>query len=658
MSKSSIDNNTLLFFKEDILKDLRKFESEMTLKYNSELNKNTNKILKFQETLEEFSKKIEKISSLIKTDLNLEEKTNNLSSLFSTMEQELISHGVKINNTSNKLTETINKFNNELYISVIYPTVIGPKGKFKTFHEFMDYIILNVNSLLIFKEKLYTEFKEFKSKTDINMNNIQVRFDYQTKNCNAFTSASIRESEKKTGIILTNELDNINKKFDILSPAQEERIIYLINNCDKIKKLEEKIENNGNKKESLFKRANRFEKINNYNNSGLKKASSIVKQYIEGKLKDDELLFKRRRSLEKNISKVRDNIADKMEFSPEHNSHNNTKIYSRTKNSNSSKIIRKGNSANSEANIIDMNDSESSFNDHYGNKIEMDMQRNRIKNKINDIIINNTELFKGDNKYQTSTKDKNNYILSYLNKIYQDSEISNNNEEKLKINTIQKVQNINENNENLYITNNEKKESISLRFPNKQRRLSIRKLECIKVNNQNEPEKFNPIKNNDNVGIKELIYKIKQNSRESLLPNRTVYELEGQNHKNYINQKQKILNKNPKNLISLAYKPASRNKTKFNSELNIFNYQKKYESQNFSFNKQNLMNKSEIKKIDINFSAFQENNKDKEEEKMKKIFNQIENVIQEDEKMAIKNRFVKYGYNKDIIFAKNKKKYK
>ena len=273
-----------------------------------------------------------------------------------------------------------------------------------------------------------------------------------------------------------------------------------------------------------------------------------------------------------------------------------------------------------------------------------------------ELIINNRELFKGDNKYQTSTKDKDNYMLSYLNKIYQDSEISNNNEEKLKINTIQKVQNINENNENLYITNNEKRESISLRFPNKQRRLSIRKLEYIKVNNQNEPEKNNPIKNNDNVGIKELIYKIKQNSRESLLPNRTAYKLEGQNHKNYINQKQKILNKNPKNLISLAYKPTSRNKTKFNSELNIFNCQKKYESQNFSFNRQNQMNKSEIKKVDMNFSAFRENNRDKEEEKMKKIFNQIENVIQEDEKMAIKNRFIKYGYNKDIIFAKNKKK--
>ena len=70
------------------------------------------------------------------------------------------------------------------------------------------------------------------------------------------------------------------------------------------------------------------------------------------------------------------------------------------------------------------------------------------------------------------------------------------------------------------------------------------------------------------------------------------------------------------------------------------------------------MNKSEIKKIDMSSTIFQDNSKEKDEQKMKKIFNQIEDVIQEDEKVAIKNRFIKYGYSKDIIFAKNKKKYK
>ena len=57
----------------------------------------------------------------------------------------------------------------------------------------------------------------------------------------------------------------------------------------------------------------------------------------------------------------------------------------------------------------------------------------------------------------------------------------------------------------------------------------------------------------------------------------------------------------------------------------------------------------------MNFSSYQENNKEKDEQKMKKIFNEIKDVIQEDEKVIIKNRFVNYGYSKDIIFAEDKK---
>ena len=70
------------------------------------------------------------------------------------------------------------------------------------------------------------------------------------------------------------------------------------------------------------------------------------------------------------------------------------------------------------------------------------------------------------------------------------------------------------------------------------------------------------------------------------------------------------------------------------------------------------MNKTELKKVDLSSTLFRDNSKEKDEQKMKKIFNQIEDVIQEDEKLTIKNRFLKYGYSKDIIFAKSKKKYK
>ena len=238
-TKPILNNNSeLIFFKEEILKDVHRFESKLTLKYNTEINKNTNKVLKMQETLEEMNKKIESFTSLINTELEMEKRTNSLSTLYSSLEQAMLSQDIKIKNINNLLNETITKFNNELYMSIIYQGIIGPTGKYKTFHEFIDFVLLNINTLLLFKEKFINEFKEYKSKTDLSINNLITKLDYTKNNCNAFTSASIRENEKKISDkfndILKNELDNINKKFEGFSEPQEQKILFLINNSEKI----------------------------------------------------------------------------------------------------------------------------------------------------------------------------------------------------------------------------------------------------------------------------------------------------------------------------------------------------------------------------------------------------------------------------------------
>ena len=617
-TKSLLDSNAqLIFFKEEILKDIRRFESKLTLKYNAELNKNTSKILKMQESLDEMNKKIESFTSLIKTDLEMEKRTNNLSTLYSTLEQEMLSQDIKLKNINNLLNETITKFNDEFYMSIIYPGVIGPTGKYKTFHEFIDFVLLNINNLLLNKDKFSNEFKEYKSKTDISINNLMSKLDYTKKNCNAFTSASIREHEKKIGEklneLIKNGLDNINKKFEGLSESQDK----------KIKALEENIKiigDNGNIKGIFLKKENKNDIMNNNNNtqSGNKKVSSIVKKYIEGKLKNDELLFKRRKSSENFVYTG---------LSPKNNLEQNLKLFRENK---FNKIFKKQNSFKSEAKSESLNNSEYSFNELYENKTKNLLKNNIIKSKI-----------KGRNN------DKGNYILNYLHKLYQDSDNSNKSEEK-KINSKNKNNPINE---NLYITNNTKKENETLFNSNRSRRLSIQKIEEINTNNKEK---------ND---IKDFINKMKQNNCENILPNKMINKNEILNNIN--NNKTiepKIINLNQISLKSLTFKQNSRNNNNlFNSSLNFYNGKKsskKLDVNNFSYNKQNHMNKTELKKVDLSSTLFRDNSKEKDEQKMKKIFNQIEDVIQEDEKLTIKNRFLKYGYSKDIIFAKSKKKYK
>ena len=618
-TKSLLDNNAqLIFFKEEILKDIRRFESKLTSKYNAELNKNTSKILKMQESLDEMNKKIESFTSLIKADLEMEKRTNNLSTLYSTLEQEMLSQDIKLKNINNLLNETITKFNDEFYMSIIYPGVIGPTGKYKTFHEFIDFVLLNINNLLLNKDKFSNEFKEYKSKTDISINNLMSKLDYTKKNCNAFTSASIREHEKKIGEklneLIKNGLDNINKKFEGLSESQDK----------KIKALEENIkiigDNNNDVKYIFLKKENKNDIMNNNNNtqSGNKKVSSIVKKYIEGKLKNDELLFKRRKSSENFVYTG---------LSPKNNLEQNLKLFRENK---FNKIFKKQNSFKSEAKSESLNNSEYSFNELYENKTKNLLKNNSIKSKIKE-----------------RNNDKGNYILNYLHKLYQDSDNSNKSEEK-KINSKNKNNPINE---NLYITNNTKKENETLFNSNRSRRLSIQKIEEINTNNKEK---------ND---IKDFINKMKQNNCENILPNKTINKNEILNNIN--NNKTiepKIINLNQISLKSLTFKQNSRNNNNlFNSSLNFYNGKKsskRLDVNNFSYNKQNHMNKTELKKVDLSSTLFRDNSKEKDEQKMKKIFNQIEDVIQEDEKLTIKNRFLKYGYSKDIIFAKSKKKYK
>ena len=57
----------------------------------------------------------------------------------------------------------------------------------------------------------------------------------------------------------------------------------------------------------------------------------------------------------------------------------------------------------------------------------------------------------------------------------------------------------------------------------------------------------------------------------------------------------------------------------------------------------------------MSFLDFDEDNKENDEIKMKKIFHDLKDVIQEDENFLIKNKFANYGYNKDIIFAVDKR---
>ena len=324
-----------IFFKEDILKDVKQFESRISLKYDMQNNINSNKINKIESIIEQINQKLELLSSSLSTDNSFKERIDKISNLNTKLEESLVLQDVRIKNIYTKLTETIDKYDNIFAETVIYPRMIGPNAKFKTFHELIDSQILNVSQLLTFKEKMNMEFKDYKFKTDSIISNFQIKLDYLIKNANAFTSSSIRTSEKKMEQLFINQLENFKNEFNefknefnLFINLQEEKIISIIENSKKfeiLKKIEnfekiienskenKKIQKDINKKDSnknlnkhnksmsndkiIFIKSKKEENnININNNFNVKNATSILKGYINGKISENEI-YKRRKSV-------------------------------------------------------------------------------------------------------------------------------------------------------------------------------------------------------------------------------------------------------------------------------------------------------------------------------------------------------------------------
>ena len=619
----------LIFFKEDILKELKQLETQMTLKYKAEKNKNDAKIIKMEETIESLSKNFEIISSSINKDNTLHAKIEKLSELFPKLEETVNTHELKIKNSTKKFTEDIYNLDNKITENIFYPLIIGPKGKYKTFHEFIDFVLFNINNLLVFKEKTNSLLKDLKNKTETNIKNLKVNLDYQTKNCNAFTSSSIKESELKINNAwnenLNFEIKKINQNFENYKKNLEEKILDINKKLQKIEENFEKIETEKKEKSRLNKDIEKYqnEKSTKYF-LGSRRTTSIIKQYIEGNLKDNQLVFKRRTSFDKNLSESND-TNNKVNIK----NSNKTIINNKNKRNKSSifNLIKNRRSTKSEFKNEKLYEEKSSVSETSEKENNTELRKSSIKEEINKILINNVKTYNALKKLEVG---KDQYISSFLRLLYPESIVTPNKSSNNINNKIQLIKD-NENipfNKDLYITNSKERESLHL----------------LKNNSQPLLNSANIKNNNEIVDINDILSPFKKQNKENFLP----VKIMNKNQKN-----QNKINRN-KALMSLTFKPNSTDKIFLNNN----NKDQNQKNVNDIFKKQNQnekINKSQYNKVNMNFSDFQENNKEKDKQKMKKIFNDLKDVIQEDEKFLIKKRFANYGYNKDIIFYIDKK---
>ena len=318
LSQSSIKMD-ILIFKDDILKDMKGIQRNLDSKYLKTEEYLNSQIYKFESKINNFEKKIFELSNKINTDNTIRENVESLTKFKEETSDTLFKQRIKINDIEKRMNDEINRLNDLLSDTVIYPSVIGNSAKYKTFHEFMDSVIEEIAQFKLYKDKTGLDLGPFKKKIDLSLESFKMQLNNINNVSKEYTSSSIEQCEEriKSQLKIYNDrlqdarVENSHYKMGLEKKSEElkKEINYLNKTQDELyKKFERHISDSNieatfkyynNEIILLHNRINKLKNIikelltfsnNKLNNKEKRpKVFSGVKQYINGILNADQL---------------------------------------------------------------------------------------------------------------------------------------------------------------------------------------------------------------------------------------------------------------------------------------------------------------------------------------------------------------------------------
>ena len=326
----------LLMFKDDILKDFRTIQISLDEKYAKADEYLSEKINKFDLRINSFEKKIFELSNLIVTDNSIREKVEKLCQSEDEIRDTIFKRRAIFNEFEKKTKDDINRINNILTESVLYPGIIGNSCKFSSFHDFMDSVIQDLAQLNLFKDKSGLDLGPFKRKIDTTLETLKLQINnFCSKN---FVKTTISQSEERIQSLLKvyddrlqdTRVENSHYSLGLIKKTEE-----IAKQMEKLRKYQNQLLDAKHNEEifntynnEIYSIKNRINTINEVlkellsfhpsskisfgnGNEVIKKSTKIVsgvKQYIKGNLNANELSTMKKFTYEKSNSKSDNNI--------------------------------------------------------------------------------------------------------------------------------------------------------------------------------------------------------------------------------------------------------------------------------------------------------------------------------------------------------------
>ena len=242
--KSSIINpetnalkQDILFFKNDILKDLRRIEEKLNLKLTEQSIANNDQYEAFEKKLDILNSKIIRVNEFVSDNTNLSEKINTFQLFKSKTEDSILSLNSRIAIVQKETKDSLIKIEKILEENLKYPGIIGKNSKFSNFRFFIDYVMNNIKYLNDFKQEMINfDFAGFKKRINSDLQEFRFTLNENDRNLRKLIESNIKEFNSKV-FDLDNKMEN--KFEDVYDTLKDYKNI--IN--ERISLYEEKVQN-------------------------------------------------------------------------------------------------------------------------------------------------------------------------------------------------------------------------------------------------------------------------------------------------------------------------------------------------------------------------------------------------------------------------------
>ena len=189
--------NDILLFKNETLKDFKEAKKKISQKYINLDLEIKEKLNSYEQRIKLYETKIIELSNLINTDKTIREKVDKLMEFKEKVDESILTEKIRLDNCINDLNVNVNRIDQILKDSVIYPGIVGGISKYKTFHDLIDYVLSQCSQNLTFREKSIIDLKSYKTKLDNSISSFNTQINSLLNTTSEYTKTCVKECEER-----------------------------------------------------------------------------------------------------------------------------------------------------------------------------------------------------------------------------------------------------------------------------------------------------------------------------------------------------------------------------------------------------------------------------------------------------------------------------